>query len=133
MLAYVRYVGSPRPARYAAVLAFFALGLMSKPMLVTLPFALLLLDYWPLNRLATAGGEPGGALPTSAPWRRWIPLVVEKWPLFLLAAASSVVTVIAQRQGGAVTTLETIPPAARAGNAAVSYPITFDRWYGRPD
>jgi protein O-mannosyl-transferase len=109
-LAYVRHVREPKRARYAAVLALFALGLMSKPMLVTLPFTLLLLDWWPLKRLEAA----------SAPWRRWIPLVVEKWPLFLLAAASSVMTVIAQRQGGAVTTLETIPLAARAGNAALS-------------
>jgi protein O-mannosyl-transferase len=108
-LVYVRHVRDPRPARYAGVLALFALGLMSKPMLVTLPFTLLLLDWWPLNRLEA-----------SAPWRRSIPLVVEKWPLFLLAAASSVMTVVAQRQGGAVTTLETIPLAARAGNAALS-------------
>jgi protein O-mannosyl-transferase len=119
-LAYVRYVRKPGRARYAAVLAFFALGLMSKPMLVTLPVTLLLLDWWPLNRLATAGVAPGGARPTFAGWRRWIPLVVEKWPLFLLAAASSVITVVAQRQGGAVTALETIPLAARAGNAALS-------------
>jgi protein O-mannosyl-transferase len=119
--AYVEYVREPKRARFAAVLALFALGLMSKPMLVTLPITLLLLDWWPLNRLSTAGGEPGGVLPTSTLWRRWIPLVVEKWPLFLLAAASGVMTVIAQRQGGAVTALETIPLAARAGNAALSY------------
>ena len=120
-LAYVRYVREPKGLRYAAVLALFALGLMSKPMLVTLPITLLLLDWWPLNRLATAAGESGGARAASALRRRWIPLVVEKWPLFLLAAASSVVTVVAQRQGGAVAAFETIPLAARAGNAALSY------------
>jgi protein O-mannosyl-transferase len=119
-LAYVRHVREPRPARYAGVLALFALGLMSKPMLVTLPCTLLLLDWWPLNRLETSGGAPGGAVPASLLSRRWIPLLVEKWPLFLLAAASSLITVVAQRQGGAVTTLETIPFTARAGNAALS-------------
>src|SRR5204862_392226 len=81
LLAYERYVTltkvqSARAKRfYGAALLFFALGLMSKPMLVTLPFVLLLLDYWPLQRMA------GG---TTANWLR---LVREKWPFFLLTAA----------------------------------------------
>ena len=95
--AYVRYARRPwSPARYGLVLLLFALGLMCKPMLVTLPLVLLLLDYWPLNRLQThAGTEPVFRLA-----RRPIPrrLIFEKLPLFGLAVASCVVTLFAQRR-----------------------------------
>jgi Flp pilus assembly protein TadD len=80
-----------------------ALGLMSKPMLVSLPLVLILIDYWPLNRRPTFS------------------LLVEKVPLFVLAAASSWVTLWVQARGGAVGTLEQIPLVARLSNAAVSY------------
>ena len=102
---------------YALVLVLFALGLMAKPMLVTLPFTLLLLDFWPLGRWHAAGNAgPGG--------RRAIPLrglLLEKGPLFAMSAASCVVTFIAQRRGGALQTLQTIPFAERLANAVVAY------------
>jgi hypothetical protein len=87
--AYVEYVRKPRWHRYALVLVFFALGLMAKPMLVTLPFVLLLLDVWPLGRLQIGrrDGEGGGRKAAA-----WVPVVREKLPLIALAAASSVVT-----------------------------------------
>lgn len=107
MLAYARYAERPRRLRYLAVAAALALGLMSKPMLVSLPLALLLLDLWPLGRSA----KPGG----------WPRLVREKWPLFALAAASCVVTFIVQRHGGAVRTVEQYPLGERVCNALVSY------------
>jgi tetratricopeptide (TPR) repeat protein len=90
---------------YGMSLLFFALGLMSKPMLVTLPLVLLLLDYWPLER-----------------WQRGLAaLVREKIPFFVLAAASSIVTFLVQRHGGAVSSSAGVPMAARLGNALISY------------
>ena len=90
---------------------FFALGLMSKAMLVTWPFVMLLLDYWPLNRMRSA--ECGV--------RNFTKLVVEKIPFFALAAAASVVTFMVQKQGGAVMAMENLPLGARGGNALISY------------
>ena len=96
---------------YALALVFFALGLMAKPMLVTLPLVLVLLDYWPLRRI-----------PDIALWdRRWLALVREKWPFFALTAASCVVTFLAQQRGGAVTNLEWYPLQLRLENSVVSY------------
>jgi tetratricopeptide (TPR) repeat protein len=108
--AYGAYVRRPAPERYALLLVTFALGLLAKPMLVTVPFVLLLLDVWPLGRA-----------PAFRPARQWLPLVREKWPLFGLAAASAVVTLIAQRQGGAVVVLDQLPVYARVENALLSY------------
>jgi Flp pilus assembly protein TadD len=122
-MAYVRYVresngGRPRSrAWYYAALACFALGLTCKPMLVTLPCVLLLLDFWPLNRRAPPP-QPDGT-PTQPDSLGW--LVLEKLPLFALAAAASVVTYLVQATGGAVTTLEVIPPSARFANALLAY------------
>jgi Flp pilus assembly protein TadD len=110
-LAYIRYTKSPRFSRYAPVAVLFALGLMSKPMLVTLPFTLLLLDYWPLRRLGYDTGKSRS---------KWLP-VYEKIPLFLLSAASSVVTYIVQQRTGAVVTAEDLPTGIRAANALVAY------------
>jgi tetratricopeptide (TPR) repeat protein len=103
--AYAWWARRAGVARYALVAVLLALGLAAKPMLVTLPFTLLLLDVWPLGR---------SRLPLSK-------RIIEKLPLFALAAASSVITVIAQRGGGAVTTFDIITPAQRAGNAIVAY------------
>ena len=103
LLAWLRYVERPVARRYVVVAFCFALGLMAKPMLVTLPLLLLLLDYWPLGR--------------KGPWR----LIREKVPLFALSAASSIVTLYAQGAVGAVAAVESFPPWARAANAAVSY------------
>ena len=108
--AYLFYVRRPRPARYLLVVASFALGLMSKPMVVTLPFALLLLDYWPLGRFsASSNGRPLSAL------------LIEKVPLLALSAASSVITFLVQREGGAVAVGTRLPIALRVENAVVSY------------
>jgi Tfp pilus assembly protein PilF len=105
--AYVAWVRDPKPRRYALIVLCFAAGLMSKPMLVTLPFTLLLLDAWPLRRMTDAASA-----------RR---LVVEKIPLFALAAASSVVTFLVQRGAGAVAGLDANPIDVRVANAMVSY------------
>jgi len=104
---------------YALALLCYALSLLSKPMGVTLPFVFLLLDYWPLRRLPSAaqGGGSSPAAGAATPWR----LVREKLPFFALAAASSVMTFLAQRKGGAVTTLLNLPLTARIENALISY------------
>ena len=102
------------PSRfYWLALLFFALGLMSKPMLVTLPFVMLLLDYWPLHRLSSGTGRPATALH----------LAWEKWPFFLLTIVSCVVTFLvqSQRSGDAVASLELVPLHYRFCNALVSY------------
>ncbi len=103
---------------YALALVFCALGLMSKPMLVTLPFVLLLLDYWPLGRLTKPAGSSDPP-PLSRCFTLWGRLVLEKLPFFALAAGSSVVTLLVQQQAGAVA--QTLPVAARAENAVVAY------------
>ena len=102
---------------YYLTLFFFALGLMSKPMLVTLPFVMLLLDYWPLGRVAGGG------------WRvaRARHLVVEKIPFFALSAVSCLVTFIAQQKGGAVTKLARISMTDRIENAFVAYARYLDK------
>jgi len=102
---YVAWVRRPVAWRYASMLGLFALGLMAKPMLVTLPFTLLLLDVWPLGRTAT---------PLS---RR----IAEKLPLFALALASSIITAIVQEQGGAVGSLELVPMTTRLASVVVAY------------
>jgi Flp pilus assembly protein TadD len=121
--AYVWYARAPGRWRYTAVVAGLALGLMSKPMLVTLPFVLLLLDVWPLGRVSFAGeqiGDKGGAVRT-ARVQTALALAREKIPLFVLAACSSVVTVLAQSRGGAVRPLELLPIGVRVATALTSY------------
>jgi tetratricopeptide (TPR) repeat protein len=102
---------------YGGALGFYALGLMSKPMLVTVPILLLLLDYWPLRRNA----ECGQGREVSIRGRNWTWLVAEKAPFFVLAAAASAVTFIFQNRGGAVATLAGVPLVARVENVPVSY------------
>jgi Tfp pilus assembly protein PilF len=118
LAAYLRYLRRPGTGRFLSVLLLYALGLMAKPMLVSLPLLLLLLDYWPLGRW------PGSAPSAGAPGRprlaaAW-PLLREKLPLAALAAASSALTVLAQSRGGSVISLAARPLAQRAGNAVVS-------------
>ncbi len=96
---------------YALTLVLFALGLMSKPMLVTLPFVLLLLDYWPLRRLQLSGSAP------RSPLRQ---LILEKLPFFFLATVACVVTYQVQRSGGAVGTIGSFPIKLRMANAFMS-------------
>jgi tetratricopeptide (TPR) repeat protein len=105
--AYAGYARNPSVRRYLAVGVALALSLVAKPMLVTLPCLLLVLDWWPLRRSRAFGD-----------WRR---LAAEKLPLFALVGAACVVTVLAQSGGGAVKDLGTFPPGVRLGNAAVSY------------
>ncbi len=102
------YVRRPDWKRYLAVAGTFALALMSKPMAVSLPLVLLLLDYWPLERYED--------LPFR---RRWLRLSVEKVPPLLMSAASSAVTVAAQRSG--IVDTSALPLSVRLGNAIVSY------------
>ena len=115
MGGYCAYVRHPSVVRYVLVVVPFVLSLMAKPMLVTLPAVLLLLDYWPLGRLKATGEEKGGMA------RKTVRLAIEKAPLFALALASSAATVLAQRAGRSMTGLEALPLTVRLGNAAVSY------------
>ena len=124
LLAYVNYVRVPRVRRYLVVVFLFACGLMSKPMLVTLPFVLLLLDYWPLNRIK-------GQF-----WK----CVAEKIPLIVLSAVSSVITFLVQK--GAVGQTEELPIFERINNAVVSYvlyiwqmlwPVNLAVFYPHPE
>ena len=112
MLAYAGYVRNPGSVRYVACLASFSLGLLAKPMLVTLPFVLLLLDIWPLQRL---GGESSRQLDFSALRR----LLAEKVPFLLLAVAVSGITYFVQKAGG--TVYESYTLASRAGKALTYY------------
>lgn len=105
---YNRYVKHPSPGRYLAALFFFALGLMSKPMLVTLPFVLLLLDYWPFGRLLN---EKTG----------WSRVVWEKIPFLVLALVFAIAAFLTQRQAGALATLGEVSIPSRIGNALNSY------------
>ncbi|MGP8271620.1 MAG: tetratricopeptide repeat protein [Terracidiphilus sp.] len=114
LLAYAWYARKPSWKRLACVACAFACGLLSKPMIVTFPFTLLLLDIWPLRRI-TFSAETRGHWATSF-WK----LCMEKWPLFIMAGISSVITFIAQRAGGAVSQLEILPLWERISNAAIS-------------
>jgi Flp pilus assembly protein TadD len=119
MGAYARYAERPGLLRYLPVPLLLALGLMSKAMLVTLPFVLLLLDGWPLRRFAPAGGGPPGG--TGCPPAGIRRLLAEKAPLLLLSAACSAIAYSAQQASGTVTSLERFPPGTRIANALISY------------
>lgn len=120
--SYGWYVHRPDLKKYLAVVAGFSLALMSKPMAVSLPIVLLLLDYWPLERY--------GELPFR---RNWVRLSVEKIPLLLMSAASSTITIVAQRSSGAVADSSALPLSARLENAIVSYVAYMGKtvWPGR--
>jgi tetratricopeptide (TPR) repeat protein len=125
MWAYVWYVGNPGLRRYVLVLICFCLGLMAKPMLVTLPLVLLLWGYWPLRRWAPQGaaaaktGQPAGNFPY--PRISLARLVWEQIPMFILVVLFSVVAVYAQKAGAMVVSLADIPLGARINNALVAY------------
>ncbi len=114
MLAYLRYTEHKGAGRYLLILLFFSFGLMSKAMLVTLPFVLLLLDYWPLGRLEFSQ-------PISKVKSNVFALILEKVPLFTLAALASVFTFIAQRIVGTVQTTHSLSIKLRLWNAILSY------------
>lgn len=120
--AYIRFTERRTAGRHLIVILWLALSLMSKPMFVTLPFVLLLLDVWPLGRLNVPGSadRPIAPVQNKFPATLW-PLVIEKLPLLVMSAVSCVITIMAQRQGGAIRTLEFTPIGPRLANAAVSY------------
>ena len=112
LLAYLHYTRAPSIGRYLIVAFIIALGLMSKPMLVTLPFVLLLLDFWPLGRFEARKSNTG---------RQLLRLILEKIPLIALSVVSSIVTFLAQR--GAIGWTEELPVSERISNAFVAYVI----------
>jgi len=118
LLAYIRYAKAAYPSwkQFVPVTLSLALALMAKPMFVTWPFVMLLLDYWPLERLEW---RPGDNLKRLA--RGLAPLVREKIPIFVLAAASIAITYVAQSRGGAVRQFTDAPFSLRIANALVSY------------
>ncbi|MGA2330436.1 MAG: tetratricopeptide repeat protein [Syntrophales bacterium] len=150
MGAYVFYVERRGLKRYLLALFFFALGLMAKPMLVTLPFVLLLLDYWPLRRLTIGKSLVNENTRSERPLKRNSKkkerrksaikaeyvnkpekqnrqqpaighIILEKVPFFVLSLASSIVTYMAQQEGGAMRSLQSFPLSTRIANALVSY------------
>ncbi|MEP7015782.1 MAG: tetratricopeptide repeat protein [Verrucomicrobiota bacterium] len=135
--AYVRYTRKPSIGRYLTMSILFACGLMSKPMLVTVPFVLLLLDYWPLNRVVDLGASDSrtGRSPSLQSrgfvWRDDLcvvrGLIIEKIPLFALSAASCVATIIAQR--GLAGGMESLPITWRLENAVVSCVIYIGQMF----
>ncbi|HAM50628.1 MAG TPA: hypothetical protein DCP92_08025 [Nitrospiraceae bacterium] len=120
LLAYAQYARLPNLWRYLVVLVLFALGLMAKPMLVTEPFVLLMSDVWPLQRIVLAK-PTDGSKSLLAPWGR---ILLEKAPLVGLSMVSSIITYIAQQQGGAVSTFEALPFTTRVANAIISF-VTY--------
>jgi tetratricopeptide (TPR) repeat protein len=146
MGAYVFYAEKPGLKKYLLTLLFFSLGLMAKPMLVTLPCVLLLLDYWPLGRLRfnqpvnvqkiaaskkeekrarkiSASAKGKWAIPPdpSRQWQRLWPVIREKIPFFALSAISTMLTFLGQQKVGAMESFEVLPMGARIGNALISY------------
>lgn len=117
MGSYAAYVFRPTILKYLGMIVFFAFGLMSKPMLVTLPCVLLLLDYWPLRRFSFQAPAGNGSEKNLSVYK----LLLEKIPLFVLVALSCGMTYYAQKHGGAVKSLDYIPFADRIANALVSY------------
>jgi len=118
MWSYIRYVARPGLSRYLLTVLFFMFGLMSKPMLVTLPFVLLLLDYWPLSRyqFGQSDSTMNSMQSLIAPRLVW-----EKIPLFALSAAACFLTFYVQQKEGAVASLDMHPFSVRIANALVSY------------
>ncbi len=135
LLLYARWLEKRSPARLFACVFVFALGLMAKPMLVTLPFVLLLLDYWPSGRARSPS--------------EWVACAREKLPFFALSLASCVITYLVQRGAGAMKTAEGIPLGERLANAPLAvvayvrdtlwpvdlapyYPFVIERGLGAP-
>ena len=114
--AYSNYIQKPDYKRYSLIIIAFALGLMSKPMLVTLPFVLLLLDYWPLHRFSS---ETGSNIDIVSSTKKARSLIYEKIPLFLLAGLSIISTIVAQK--AEIELMQSIPMLLRLENALVAY------------
>ena len=120
IISYNRYTRQKSRVRYIYVFILFALGLMAKPMIVTLPFALLLLDYWPLNRLS---------LNRKNFFKSLTPLVIEKIPLFILSIFFSIITFTTQNIGKAVIGLEKYSIIVRINNAVISYILYLKKFF----
>ena len=117
---YVRYTETPDWKSYSLVILMFALGLMAKQMLVTLPFVLLLLDYWPLGRIAEKGGQKQSSIGR---------LIVEKIPLFALAMLAGAIVFVVQQQSGVLYSLSPFPFQIRLENALVSYVVYIGKMF----
>ena len=125
--AYVAYANRPATLRYLLVIATLVLGLMAKPMLVTVPFLLLLVDVWPLRRLqpnSTIKGRPVRRSPSSNSEVNLKRLLIEKVPLLFIAVFASIVTLVAQKNAGAMSTLDALPFQSRVPVALTSY-VTY--------
>ena len=148
MASYLLYAHRRTVSRYLIVVFFYILGLLSKPMLVTLPFVLLLLDFWPLNRLdlIQTGNNGNNNLKvmreSSGRWSSLPSLILEKIPLIMLAAVSCGITIHAQKSWGALGSLEGLPIGIRIANAIISYvaylwkmlwPLNLAAFYPYPD
>ena len=130
MWAYVHYLQKRNLARYSTVVLFFAIGLMSKAMLVTLPFVLLLLDYWPLKRFEIThlkrifSGDTKNQIEYK---QKLLNLIFEKIPLLFLVVGSCIVTLSAQKLAGAIVSIETVQTTTRISNALVSYLVYLEK------
>lgn len=116
LISYLKYVSSNKKIPYYVSLFFFALGLMSKPMLVTLPFLLILIDYWPLERLFSTKNNISNETQIIKNYH-----IIEKIPFFIISAISSLITILAQKTGGAVVSINDVSLDMRIGNAVISY------------
>ncbi len=120
LLMYARYARNPNLVRYLSTLVLFILGLLSKPMLVTLPLIFFLLDFWPLARL-TISDESDAGHSLRSKILRYRLLALEKIPFLFFSLLSGIMTIIAQSGAGAMSTLDSIPLRYRLDNALVSY------------
>ncbi len=142
--AYTYYAANSGLQRYLVVLAFFSLGLMAKPMLVTLPFVLLLLDFWPLQRVRlplSINGNLAKADANSRPHVSIKQIILEKIPLFILIIPACIIAFLAEKDFGALPTLKSFPLDIRIYNAIISYiryigemifPISLSIYYPHP-
>ncbi len=121
MLAYAAYAHRPHWSRYLLVTIFFALGLMAKPTLVTLPCLLFLLDIWPLRRFAAPPLPPPSPQAIPCPTRSATWMILEKVPLLILAAADSAITYMLQNNVGAIHGKEKLPLAGRLLDVPIAY------------
>jgi protein O-mannosyl-transferase len=134
LFAYVRYVEKSGWLRYMQALFLFALGLTAKPMLVTLPFVLLLIDHWPLRRLSHVKRWNGeGGVNTVGNWSVLRLLLKEKIPFFFLSFCSSMITIYAAKIGGAVKSIADFPLSGRIGNILFALVSYLDKMIGPVD
>ena len=128
-IAYAYYVKRPTFGRYLAVFLLFALGLMSKPMVVTLPFVWLLLDYWPLERIShpLLNNDNIALSSRHLQKRRFSSLLIEKLPFFIFSGVVCIITWMAQQEVGALKSTDTFPLSARLANSITSYVSYIDK------